>query len=107
MATRRKVLILGAAGRMATMLIPGLAEKYDLSGIDLRLANGIESLVADMRDLESIRPAFAGVDAVIDFANHHDWRNTTWEMALENDLPATYNGLLAAQKAGVKRYIFT
>ncbi|MDO8631522.1 MAG: NAD-dependent epimerase/dehydratase family protein, partial [Phycisphaerales bacterium] len=44
-------------------------------------------------------------DAVIDFANDPDWK-ISWPTAIEN-IQSTYGGLLATQRAGVKRYVFT
>lgn len=102
---KKKVLIAGAAGRMAGLLVPQLAEKYDLSGIDLRPVTAIPSLVADLRDPEAAAAAFQGVDAVIDFANDPNFR-TSWQQVLQVNIATTYGTLTAAQRAGVKRYIF-
>lgn len=62
-------------------------------------------LVADVRDLPAVADAFAGYDAVVDFANDPLFRQS-WATSLEN-IQSTYAGLLAAQRAGVARYIFT
>ena len=89
------------------MVRAALQDDHELSAIDLRSAEGIDdSVVADMTDLEAIRPAFAGKDIVIDFANNPSG-NLSWEEAYENNIHATFNSMRAAQEAGVKRYIYT
>ena len=103
---KKKVLIAGSAGRMAGLLIPALSETYELTGVDMRPTTAIPTLVADLRDPESAIEAFRGVDAVIDFANDPSFR-ASWQQVLQVNIATTYGTLLAAQRAGVKRYIFT
>jgi nucleoside-diphosphate-sugar epimerase len=106
-AEKKKVLITGAAGRIAQMVREALQDDYELSGIDMKPAEGIDDcLVADVTDLEAIRPAFAGKDIVIDFANNPSG-SLTWEEAYENNIHATFNSMRAAQEAGVQRYVYT
>ncbi len=107
MADKQKVLITGAAGRIAQMVREALQDEYELSAIDLRPAEGFEDcLVADMTDLEAIQHAFDGIDIVVDFANNPAG-NLSWEDAYANNIHATFNSMRAAQEAGVKRYIYT
>src|SRR5436309_16118131 len=107
MPDKRRILITGAAGRIATMVREALAADYELSGIDIVRAEGLEKcLVADMTELAAIEPAYEGIDTVIDFANDPAG-NLSWEKAHSNNIAATYNSLQAAQKAGVQRFIFT
>ena len=85
----------------------GAKDDYELSGIDLRVPEGYEDFtIADMTDIEAIRPAFEGKDAVIDFANNPAG-NLSWEDAYTNNIHATFNSMRAAQEAGVGRYIYT
>ena len=58
MADQKRVLITGASGLIGGVLRDAFVEQYTLSGVDLRPASGLESLVADMNDLEAVRPAF-------------------------------------------------
>ncbi|HLF77385.1 MAG TPA: NAD(P)-dependent oxidoreductase [Dehalococcoidia bacterium] len=106
MSDRKRVLITGAAGRIGTMVRQALAYTYDLKGIDIRPIEGFDSFVANMTDYASIRPAFEGMDVVIDLANNPSG-GLSWEEAYANNIPSSYNCLRAAQEAGVKRYILT
>jgi nucleoside-diphosphate-sugar epimerase len=107
MAERKKILITGAAGRIAQMVREALKDDYELSGIDLRAPEGYEDYtVADMTDIDAIRPAFEGKDVVVDFANNPAG-NLSWEDAFSNNIHATFNSMRAAQEAGVGRYIYT
>ncbi len=101
----RKVLITGAAGLIGGVLRDGLSDSYALSGVDIRPAEGIESLVADTSDLEAVLPAYQGIDTVIDLASVPD-QNSRWDVVHRNNLPSTYNALEASRMAGVKRVIF-
>ena len=107
MADRKRILITGAAGRIAQMVRVALEDDHDLSGIDLHPAEGIaDCLVANATDLDAIRPAFREKDVVIDFANNPSG-NLTWDEAYANNIHATFNSMRAAQEAGVRRYIYT
>jgi nucleoside-diphosphate-sugar epimerase len=107
MANKKKVLITGAAGRIAQMVREELQNDYELSGIDLRVPEGYEEFyVADMTDMDAIRDAFVGKDIVIDFANNPAG-NLSWEDAYNNNIHATFNSMRVASEAGVKRYVYT
>jgi NAD+ dependent glucose-6-phosphate dehydrogenase len=106
MAAKQRLLLTGAAGRIAAMLSADLRESYALSGIDIRPADGMACHLADMADYGAIRPAFEGQDIVVDLANDSAG-NLPWERAYGNNIPSTFNALRAACEAGVKRYIYT
>ena len=105
MAERKRVLITGASGLIGTVLRDALADEYALSGVDLKPVPVLDSLVADMTDLDAILPAFEGVEVVIDLAANPD-QDSSWETVRDNNIPSTYNALEAARRAGVKRLIF-
>jgi nucleoside-diphosphate-sugar epimerase len=100
------VLVTGAAGRIGTMVRTALQDEYEVRSLDLRPIDGVESFVADMTDYNAIRPAFDGVDVVVDLANNPSGA-LTWELAYANNIPSSYNALRAAHEAGAKRYVFT
>ncbi|MBM3945402.1 MAG: NAD(P)-dependent oxidoreductase, partial [SAR202 cluster bacterium] len=101
----KKVLITGSSGLIGGIVSRGLADKYDVSGVDIRPSPGITTHIADMRDLDAIQPAFEGKDAVVDLAALIAV-DSTWENVHANNLPATYNAYEASRRAGVKRVVF-
>lgn len=106
MAERKRILITGAAGRIALMVREALAPDYDITGVDIRPSESHpEDHVADMRDSDAIQALFRNQDIVLDFANKTGGK-IGWEDAYGNNIPATYHSLEAAQQAGVARYIF-
>ena len=105
MARKKKVLITGAAGTIGGVLARALADDYDLTGLDLRPSDEIDTTVADMTDAGAIAKAFAGRDAVIDLAADSP-AGTPWDRVYANNVAATYNALEAARDAGVARLVF-
>jgi len=72
---RRKILVTGAAGYVASQLLPDLRVRYDLILLDTRTATaggrpvpGV--VIADLADpdLDQMRPHFQGVDTVLHLA---------------------------------------
>ena len=106
MTDRKKVLITGAAGLIGGILRDGLTSDYEVSGVDIRPADGFATnVVADTTDLEAVLPAYDGVDTVIDLASVPD-QDSPWDVVYANNLPSTYNALEAARRAGARRVIF-
>ena len=70
MTDTKKVLLTGAAGRIATFLRNGLGDRYALSGTDrIPVADaGFESVTANLTDFDAILPAFDGMDTVVHLA---------------------------------------
>ena len=113
--TKRKVLVTGAAGRMAGLLLPALRQQYDLRLIDVRTTNregtlveGIE--IADLLspDRDDNRKYFQGMDAVVHcaFVRAKDPTNTEqcfWaELA---NVQMAYNVYQTAWKEKVRRVV--
>src|SRR5947209_11442534 len=72
---QRKVLVTGATGYIASLVLPALRERYDLTLIDVRTArrDGTEvegAQIADLLndDFESLRRFFTGQDSVVHLA---------------------------------------
>lgn len=107
MAERKRILITGAAGRIALMVREALEPDHDVFGVDIRPSEAHpQDAVADMTNLDAIRPLFRERDVVIDFANNPAG-NLSWEDAYHNNIHATFNSMRAAQEAGVTRYVYT
>ena len=102
---KKKVLITGGAGLIGGILIDRLGDRYDISSLDLKKADGVSSHVASLDDLDAMQPAFAGVDAVVHLAADRS-AYAEWESVLPNNLVGTYNVFEASRREGVKRVIF-
>ena len=68
-----KILVTGASGFLGTRLVELLAQKgYPVRALVRKLSNtkklkacGAEIFFGDVADLESLRPAFRGIDMVV------------------------------------------
>ena len=105
----QKVLLTGAAGRIATFIRNGVGGKYELSGTD-RISvdvDGFESVTANLTDFEAMLPAFQGVDTVVHLAAEP--RHTPdiwWDLLLPDNITATANVFEAARQGGASRVVF-
>ncbi|MEF8843018.1 MAG: NAD(P)-dependent oxidoreductase [Haloarculaceae archaeon] len=108
------VLMTGAAGRVGTAITDHLAEEYDFTLLDVVEADAPgETVVADVREYESIRPSFEGQDAVIHLALMregdgftHGSRELGWSDDLQSNLRGINNVYEAAVDAGVDSLLF-
>ena len=71
-AARRRVVITGAAGYIAGLMLPGLRKRYDLTLLDVRTVDregdpveGVAAADLTDRDRDAYRAHFAGADAVV------------------------------------------
>lgn len=101
----KKVLVTGMSGLIGGVVRQRLAGQYELSALNRREVPGVKSFQADIAELEAIRPAFEGQDAVIHLAARAG-NNHSWEEILQANLVGTYNVFEAARQAGVKRVIY-
>lgn len=76
---QRRVLVTGATGYVASLILPALRERYDLTLIDVRAARGDGTPVEGTRvvnllndDWETLRPSFAGQDSIVHLAFNRD-----------------------------------
>ena len=102
----KKILITGMSG-----LIGGILRRHleGLGGCHLRALNrrpveGVESVQADISDLEDIRPAFEGIDVVVHLAAYLG--GADFEGHLSGNLVGAYNVYEASRLSGVKRVVF-
>src|SRR5438045_112538 len=99
-----KILVTGASGLLGGLALRDLSDRYEFSGLSRRAVPGIPYTVASITDLDAIRPAFAGVDAVLHLGvsvEVDDWDEQMAVTAL-----GTLNVFRAAQEAGVPRVVF-
>jgi uronate dehydrogenase len=104
------LLITGAAGIVGTALRPYLREHYALRLLDRRpvtdLSPGESEMVGDIADAAFVDQAVAGCDAVLHLACAHG-TGIAFDATVEPNYHATLYLLEAAQRHGVKRFIFT
>jgi nucleoside-diphosphate-sugar epimerase len=102
------VVLTGSGGRIGTILRQALDGTYHLRGIDRVPTPGMpDALVAGLTDLDAIRPAFEGADAVVHLAA--DPRHTPdiwWDTLIPDNVVATANVYEAARRGGVRRVVF-
>jgi len=99
-----RVLVLGAAGVVGSVLWDGISGNYELRGVDRRpdRSRGIER--GDVAKPRSLRGAFAGVDAVVDLAT-----GSALELGwpeVHRDMAGRVAVLEAMREQGVHRYVF-
>ncbi len=109
---RDRILVTGPGGRVGKEIVPLLREHYALRLLDAQPLKSItldgddEFVLADIRDLDAIRLACAGVKAMIHLAaisDEADFHTCLLPMNLEG----VYNAFEAARQAGVKKVVFT
>lgn len=105
MVTKKRVLVTGIAGQIGGIIRKHSGEKYELSGLDRVSAEGVTMLVADLSDLEAVRPAFEGVDTVVHLGGDPSPR-APWDSILQNNIVGTRNVFEASMQAGVQRVVF-
>ena len=100
----KTVLVTGAEGTIGKAVREYLGERYDLRALT-RTRQEFPSHVADIADLDAIRPAFEGVAAVVHLAASPAVE-TPWAEILPNNLVGTYNVFEASRLAGVGTVVF-
>ena len=100
----RRILVTGAEGVIGTAVREHLAERYELVSLTLT-PQEFPSHVADISNLDAIRPAFENVDAVVHLAASPAIE-TPWDDVLRNNIVGTYNVFEAAREARVARVVF-
>lgn len=118
-ASRKRVVVTGAAGYIAGINLPALRERYDLVLIDKGATNregkpveGVTTydLSADIRDgyhpSDQLRALFQGADAVFHCAYvHSDWRKLDGYFAERGNVDLAYLVYRLAYEAGVDRVV--
>ena len=112
--SKRKVVLTGASGTIAGVLLPALRERYDLTLLDARSTDkhGVERenlQIVDLlnKDRERYRHHFAGADAVVHCAYYRvqdQGDDAYFSSELEN-LQLTYNVYQVAWEEGVRRLV--
>jgi nucleoside-diphosphate-sugar epimerase len=104
-----KLLITGCNGRIGTILMKGLAKRFEIHGIDVKTSKHSEkSIRSDVSNYQRVYDAFRKLRPLL-YVIHlaADPRvDAAWESVLKNNIIATRNIFEAAKENGVKRVIF-
>jgi nucleoside-diphosphate-sugar epimerase len=103
-ATRR-ILVTGLSGLIGGALRASLEGAYTLRGLNRRPVAGVDCHLADLGDLDAIRPAFAGVDTVVHLAAAAGDNNAPADI-MRSNVTGAYHVFEASRLAGVARVIF-
>ena len=113
MPRKLKLLVTGLNGVVGKALRPALEERYTLSALSRSGVDGLPDervFKANVADIESLRPAFEGIDVVLNLAadgglGSEAGMNSGWDTMLQNNIIGAYNVLEVAKQAGVSRVI--
>jgi uronate dehydrogenase len=100
-----KVLMTGPSGRLGPHLVEPFRTRYDLRLFDLKPSDEPHSFVGDLSEIEPLREAMRGCDAVIHLAATSDEAPFVDELVPPNVI-GVYNVLEAARLEGVRRFVF-
>ena len=110
-----RVLMTGAAGYIATYLLPAFRERFDLRLVDNRAVDGlgrpVDGLqvrdISDLSKMDSYRDLFEGVDAVVHLAHLRAASDSLHDryLAERGDVDMAYIVYQLALEAGVKRVV--
>ena len=105
-----RLLITGSAGNIGRVQVK-MARKagYEVRGFDRpagRSEDDWEYIPGDLRDLQAVRKAVQGVDAVLHLGAIANDRYGAPEEVFTVNVQGTWNVLLACQEAGVPRVVF-
>ncbi len=103
-----KVLITGSSGNIGSKLVNLLGNEFELSGLDRtppRKGSELPATISDAHEVEDLRPALAGKDAVVHLAGNPAVE-TPWPLVLRNNITLTRNVYEACRLEGVRRVVF-
>ena len=101
----KNILITGGAGLVGSVLTKGLKDKFNISILDIKKVDGVDSHTGDISNIDSIVPAFKGIDTVVHLAGDRRVYGN-WDSILNNNIIGLYNIYEAARLSGVKRVVF-
>ncbi|MGV8882059.1 MAG: NAD-dependent epimerase/dehydratase family protein [Rhodoglobus sp.] len=107
----REVLITGGAGSIGSGYAHWARDRYKLTLLDLpgrftgQHSPNARLVEGDIRDLDSIRDAFDGIDTVLHLGGERlPW--ALWSTLLPANIIGTYNVIASAVSAGCRRVIY-
>ena len=100
-----KILITGTAGVVGSRLLPQLAQRFDVTGLDIQAQTSPSPTIqADLTDYQQVKAAAKGMDTIIHMAAL--LCKPDQDLSIDLNVKATANVLQAAVDNGVKRVVY-
>lgn len=107
-----RIIVIGGAGRVGSLVVPRLAEVHDVTVADRKQATwwGGDFVEIDVLDHSRLAVLFDGIDAMVFMAMGplEDWGSTAWaRQHFDVNVTGVYLAMQAAGHAGVQRMVHT
>ncbi|MCF7853794.1 MAG: NAD(P)-dependent oxidoreductase [Candidatus Pacebacteria bacterium] len=100
-----KILVTGASGMVGSRLLPQLAKRFDVTGLDVQPGESSSNVIqADLTEYEQVKAAAEGMDAIIHLAAL--LCKPMADRSIDLNVKATANVLQAAVDNDVKRVVY-
>src|SRR5262245_55266238 len=104
---KRRVLVTGAAGRVAKIFMDATRDAYDFVCLDRRPSDKVPGLiVADLTDAAALERAAAGCDAMVHLGAHPDMHPDFPGVIVPSNVVGLRNAFEAAVRAKVPKVVF-
>lgn len=109
---RRRVLVTGAAGNIGSYFAEHSHQKYELVLLEREIDDDAKKLSqygtviqGDITDLTRMKEVCRGIDTVLHLAGIAN-PSAQWDSLLKVNIEGTYNTMVAAKSAGVRRLVY-